>query len=168
MSPYITHCYFIRLNPKRISPCQFYLPALLGIHRNPRQKYFFESRINSNNGPFITIPIKSFGSKKLQVQIWLTSVILEIFQTGQGRPCLMLVRPSRIPSWISKMCFALGSQQCWKTILSIEWAHSFRLQSGKITVCFPYCPDCPNDPKLQIHVENLAKDPSVNLLCASN
>ena len=38
-----SHCYFIRLNPKRISPFQFCLPALLGIHRNPRQKDIFKS-----------------------------------------------------------------------------------------------------------------------------
>ena len=28
-----SHCYFTRLNPKRISPFQFCFPALLGIHR---------------------------------------------------------------------------------------------------------------------------------------
>ena len=38
-----SHCYFTRLNHKRISPFQFCLPALLGIHRNPRQKDFLKS-----------------------------------------------------------------------------------------------------------------------------
>ena len=37
-----THCYFTRLNPKRISPFQFCLPAMLGMHRNPKKKRFFE------------------------------------------------------------------------------------------------------------------------------
>ena len=37
------HCYFMRLNPKRINPFYFCLPALLGIHRKPMQKYFLKS-----------------------------------------------------------------------------------------------------------------------------
>ena len=39
-----TPCYFNRLNPKRISPFQFCLPALLGIHRNPTQKEFLKTK----------------------------------------------------------------------------------------------------------------------------
>ena len=38
-----THCYFTRLNPERISPFQFCLPEMLGIHRNPKQKEFLKS-----------------------------------------------------------------------------------------------------------------------------
>ena len=37
----ITRCKFIRLNPRKKGPFQFCLPALLGIHRNSKQKEFF-------------------------------------------------------------------------------------------------------------------------------
>ena len=37
------NCYFTRLNPKRINPFEFCLSALLGMHRNTRQKYFLKS-----------------------------------------------------------------------------------------------------------------------------
>ena len=39
-----THCYSIRLNPKKIGPLQFCLPVFLGTHRKPKQKLFFNSR----------------------------------------------------------------------------------------------------------------------------
>ena len=35
-----SHCYFTKLNPKRISHFYFCLLVLLGIHRNPKQKFF--------------------------------------------------------------------------------------------------------------------------------
>ena len=37
------HCYFIRLNPRKKGTFKFCLPALLGIHRNSKQKEFFRS-----------------------------------------------------------------------------------------------------------------------------
>ena len=39
----LTHCYFIRLNPRKKGTFKFCLPALLGIHRNSKQKEFFRS-----------------------------------------------------------------------------------------------------------------------------
>ena len=37
------HCYFTRLNLKKMGPLQFCLPALLEIHRNHKQKEFLKS-----------------------------------------------------------------------------------------------------------------------------
>ena len=65
----------------------------------------------------------------------LKSAILAIFQTGPGWPCL-LVQPSRIPCWISKILFALGSYEFLAMLeAKLERAYSFRVQIGKITVC---------------------------------
>ena len=36
-----SHCYFTRLNFKEMGPLQFCLPVFLGIHRNPKQNFFF-------------------------------------------------------------------------------------------------------------------------------
>ena len=46
--PYIsklnyTHCYFTRLNLKKMGLLQFCLPIFLGFHRNPKQKEIFNS-----------------------------------------------------------------------------------------------------------------------------
>jgi hypothetical protein len=41
----------------------------------------------------------------------LKSAILAIFQTGPRDGRALLVRPSRIPCWISKILFALGSYE---------------------------------------------------------
>ena len=38
-----SHCYFTRLNLKKMGPLQFCLPVFLGIHRNPKQKEFLNS-----------------------------------------------------------------------------------------------------------------------------
>ena len=38
-----SHCYFIRLNPRKKGTFKFCLPALLGIHRNSKQKQNFRS-----------------------------------------------------------------------------------------------------------------------------
>ena len=40
----LTHCYSLRSNLKKMIPLQFCLPIFLGIHRNPKQKEFFNSR----------------------------------------------------------------------------------------------------------------------------
>ena len=37
------HCYFTRLNVKKMGPLQFCPPALLRIHRHPMQKEFLKS-----------------------------------------------------------------------------------------------------------------------------
>ena len=37
----VPHCYFTRLNLKKMGPIQFCLSIFLGIHRNPKQKDFF-------------------------------------------------------------------------------------------------------------------------------
>jgi len=37
------HCDYIRLNVKKMGPLQFCLPVFLGIHRDPKQKEFFNS-----------------------------------------------------------------------------------------------------------------------------
>ena len=39
----LSHCYYIRLNLKKMGPLQFCLPVFLGIHRNPKQKEIFNS-----------------------------------------------------------------------------------------------------------------------------
>ena len=55
--------------------------------------------------------------------------------------CALLVRPSRIPCWISKITFALGSYEFLAMLEGkTRKAYYFRVQSGKITVwdrCFP-------------------------------
>ena len=38
---YCSHCYFTRLNLKKMGPLQFCPSIFLGIHRNPKQKDFF-------------------------------------------------------------------------------------------------------------------------------
>ena len=40
---FISHCYFIRLNPRKKGTFKFCFLALLGIHRNSKQKEFFRS-----------------------------------------------------------------------------------------------------------------------------
>ena len=39
----ISHCYFTRLNLTKMGHLQFCLSIFLGIHRNPKQKVFFNS-----------------------------------------------------------------------------------------------------------------------------
>jgi hypothetical protein len=39
----ISHCYFAKLNLKKMGPLQFFLPVFLEIHRNPKQKEIFNS-----------------------------------------------------------------------------------------------------------------------------
>ena len=39
----LSHCYSIRSNLKEMGPLQFCLPVFLRIHRNPKQKEFFNS-----------------------------------------------------------------------------------------------------------------------------
>ena len=39
-----SHCCSIRSNLKKVGPLQVCLPVFLGIHRNPKQKDFFNSR----------------------------------------------------------------------------------------------------------------------------
>jgi len=61
----------------------------------------------------------------------LKSAILAIFQTGSGWPC-----PQESLAGFQKLFLLwvpMNSQQCWKA--KLERAHSFRAQSGKITVC---------------------------------
>ena len=41
--PTWSHCYFTRLNLKKMGPLQFCLPVFLGIHRNHTQKELFDS-----------------------------------------------------------------------------------------------------------------------------
>ena len=45
------HCYFTRLNLKKMGPLQFCLPVFLGIHRNPKQKEFSNSLRDFWNNP---------------------------------------------------------------------------------------------------------------------
>ena len=47
----------------------------------------------------------------------------------------LLVQPSRIPRWISKNLLAVCSYE-FLVMVNLERAYSFRVQSGKITVCF--------------------------------
>ena len=37
------HCYFTRLNLRKMGSLQFCLPVFLGIHRNPKRIFFFNS-----------------------------------------------------------------------------------------------------------------------------
>ena len=55
---------------------------------------------------------------------------------GKGRDgCALLVRPSRIPHWISKILFVLGSYEFLVMQKGKIRKGPFRVQSGKITVC---------------------------------
>ena len=42
-----SHCYSIRSNLKKMGPLQFCLPVFLGIHRNPKQKEFFNLKFHA-------------------------------------------------------------------------------------------------------------------------
>ena len=59
----------------------------------------------------------------------------QFFRLGQDGRAL-LVQPSRIPRWISKIIFALGSYEFLAMLEGkVERAYSFRVQSRKIRVC---------------------------------
>ena len=92
-----SHCYFTRLNLRKMGPLQFCLPVFLGIHRNPKQSENFDSCAG--------IWPKKF-SNSMQ---GLKSAILAIFREGRDG-CALLVQSSRIPWWIWKILFAFG---CW-------------------------------------------------------
>ena len=63
----------------------------------------------------------------------LKSAILAIFQTG------LLVQPSKIPHRISKILFALGADEFLAMLEGkIREALFFKVQSGKITVCWRF------------------------------
>ena len=65
--------------------------------------------IKSQNGTFIALQMKSFGPKKIQIPCTDQKVpFWQYFRQGRDGRAL-LVQPSRIPSWISKIIFALGS-----------------------------------------------------------
>ena len=53
-----THCYFTRLNPKKMGPLQFCLPIFLGIHKIPKQidslnsyEGFFKATLTGHGHP---------------------------------------------------------------------------------------------------------------------
>ena len=59
----------------------------------------------------------------------------QFFRQGRDGRAL-LVQPSRIPRWISKITFALGSYEFLAMLVGkTRKAYYFRVQSGKITVC---------------------------------
>ena len=81
---YLTHCSLSDWTLKKLSLFSFFVPVLLGIHRNPRQKEFFNSceiiqfihldistwtepwdifRIKFRNGILLALQIKAFGPK---------------------------------------------------------------------------------------------------------
>ena len=63
------------------------------------------------NGTFIALQIKSFGTLKDQITSRDQKVpFWQFFREGQDGRAL-LVRPSRIPHWISKIIFVLGSYE---------------------------------------------------------
>ena len=105
------NCYFIKLNPRKKGTFIFCLPALLGIHRNSKQKDFF--RFTERFNPiYLIYPLKKAHGGSLghfwekitkwhfhsasKEDIWpkkfsnsmqgLRSAILAIFQTGSGWP----------------------------------------------------------------------------------
>ena len=111
----VSHCYFTRLNPIRISPLRFCLPKLLGIHRNPRQKdgaglslRHFLDKFDFSNGTFMALQMKSFDfRKKSNYMQGLKSAILAIFQTGPGWSCPVSTALKN-PSQDFKNSFCIG------------------------------------------------------------
>ena len=72
-----THCYFTRLNPKRKGPFYFCLPALLGIHRNLKQKEFFYSRKGFfRKSPFCTFSCINPGFGQPWDMLWIFFLIV--------------------------------------------------------------------------------------------
>ena len=106
-----THCYSIRLNLNKMGPLQFCFPVCLEIHRNPKQKEFFNScegflrlsllstwiargwspRHIFDKVPkwhFLSTSNKGIWSKKnSNFMQGLKSAILAIFQIGLGWLC---------------------------------------------------------------------------------
>ena len=132
-----THCYFTKLNLKKMGPLQFCLPALLEIHRSHKQKEFLKFcegflrysnlssqistwswtepetffLIKSKNGTLITPQMKSFGTKKIQIPCTDQKVpFWQLFKKGRDGRAL-LVGPSRIPHRISKIFFVYVSYE---------------------------------------------------------
>ena len=121
------HCNFTRLNPKRISPFQFCLPALLGIHSNPKQKdleiiQFILSDKHLDGacrslGHFLDKVRKwhfhSTSNKVIQPKNFSNSMhgsksaILAIFQTGPEWPCTVSAA-FKNPSRNFKNSFCIG------------------------------------------------------------
>jgi hypothetical protein len=52
----VTHCYFTRLNLRKMGPFYFYFPVFLGINGHPKQKVF----LNSCEG-FLRAPLTEQG-----------------------------------------------------------------------------------------------------------
>ena len=155
----MSHFYFTRLNPRRINPVQFCLPALLGIHRNPRHKEFLKSSkgflrlysnlssqistwtdlrhfwINSNNGTFIAFQMKSFGSKNFKLHAGVKKCHFGNFSDRARMVVLCQYGPQEFLTGFQKFLLLWvpkNSQQYWKA--KLERTYSFRVQSGKITV----------------------------------
>ena len=90
--------------------------------------------------------MKSFGSKK--------NLIKEVKKSHFGK--FSDRAEKAMPCYYGPQESLVGFQK-----IVLLW-----VQSGKITVSFPYCSNCPNDPKLKIHAKNSAEDPSViSTLC---
>ena len=67
--------------------------------------------------------------QELKVQFW------QFFRQGRDG-CALLVQPLRIPRWISKTLFVLGSYKFLAMLKSkTGGCHFFKVQSGKKTVC---------------------------------
>ena len=62
----MSHCYFTRFNPERKRPFWFCPAALLGINRNPKQKYFLDPAKDSW-GPYYQGTAISVLSKKWKI-----------------------------------------------------------------------------------------------------
>ena len=103
-----SHCYFIRLNPRKKETVWFCLPVLLGIHRNSKQKELFrstqgflrQSNLSTWKNTWMELGTKiterHFYSASKE-DIWpnkisdsmqgLKSAILTILHRGPGWPC---------------------------------------------------------------------------------
>ena len=154
-----SHCYFTRLNPKRESPFYFWLPALVGIHRNLNQKEFFRSNkrflrvvLTGHRlpGPLWKIAKMALLNPCMELEIfWGPNVFFwwvplsDFFPKVSQAPSKCFSKwinwiISRIPWWIWRIFFwiPMNSLQCLKA--KLERALSFRVQSDEITVCFSF------------------------------
>ena len=82
-----THCYFARLNLKKMGSLQFCLPVFLGIHRNPKQKEFFNSRKGKK------------GPKKFRRILWTVPFLnfLRQLRSSQSVRCIFRLSNCRFP-----------------------------------------------------------------------
>ena len=154
-----SHYHFTRLNPKKKGTLQFYLPALLEIHRHPMQKEFFRSTEgflragltgHGRPGPLWKIAKMALFNPCMEYDFFLAkclllmhceSAILWFFPKNVPSSFHVLFKwinwiKSRIPRWNWKILFVLSSYEFLAMLEGkIGEGPFFRVQSDELTVC---------------------------------